>query len=134
MDSEQLHGGRELGRYGSSAADRLQITGGTDAGRVRVALTGELDDETAVLLTAWLAAAVPAARAGAVVLDLSGVTFCDSMGLRAIILVWKRLHGAGGSLTAVGMAGQVRDLLDRTGLAGHITADHQSGAGLTAAS
>ena len=51
---------------------------------VRVLARGELDMNTAAEVTDALAAA-GSAHSGAVVLDLSGITFIDSTGLRVIV-------------------------------------------------
>jgi anti-anti-sigma factor len=50
------------------------------------------------------------------ILDLSGVTFCDSSGLRVLIVMWKRLRATGRRLVLAAPSGQVRRLLQRTGL------------------
>lgn len=51
-------------------------------------------------------------------LDLSGVKFMDSGCLGRLIALARRLELAGGGLCLAGARGQVRQLLDMTGLGG----------------
>ncbi|NES30132.1 STAS domain-containing protein [Micromonospora terminaliae] len=84
-----------------------------DAGRARLRLTGELDFDTAPELVA-VAAELRRDGCQELLLDFAGVALCDSSGLSALVVI----HRAGAGpvrLDAVGP--QVRQLLDRTGLA-----------------
>jgi anti-sigma B factor antagonist len=51
-----------------------------------------------------------------VVLDLTGVSFMDSTGLKVLLSVQRRAHLAGGSFGVVGPSRSVRKLLSLTGL------------------
>lgn len=64
-----------------------------------VTATGELDLVGAPCLEATLGAAQ--ARVALVVLDLSGLTFCDSAGVHAIANSQRRARAAGGTLTII---------------------------------
>ena len=66
-----------------------------DGGVEVVRFEGELDLDTAPSLCVRLAAARAKAAARAVVLDLSGMTFCDSQGLRALIGEQREMRIAG---------------------------------------
>lgn len=84
-----------------------------DAGRARLRLTGELDFDTAPEL---VSAAAELRRDGYqdLLIDLGGVALCDSSGLSALVVI----HQAGtGPIHLTGMNPQLRQLLDRTGLA-----------------
>ncbi|WNM39658.1 STAS domain-containing protein [Micromonospora halotolerans] len=84
-----------------------------DAGRARLRLTGELDFDTAPEL---VAAAAELRRDGCreLLLDFSAVALCDSSGLSALVVI----HRAGaGPVRLDAVSPQVRQLLDRTGLA-----------------
>lgn len=59
-----------------------------------VALTGELDLGTVPVLHDALAKALPHGTAR-VVLDLTGLTFCDSTGIGAFVAAHKYLHSSG---------------------------------------
>lgn len=90
----------------------LLTTGPTTLAR----LEGELDAASAAHLVDALE---PAVRAGAhvVVLDCGPLTFLDSSGLRALVIV-RGLLPRGGTLSLVRTSERLRSLLDVTGLAG----------------
>lgn len=79
-----------------------------------VAVTGELDVDSATRLRAELSR-VLARGTTTVVVDLSRVTFCDSVGLAALVAAWKRLP-PGGALRLAGCGTQLRIILAATGL------------------
>lgn len=74
-----------------------------------LALRGEVDLATSSLLEGWLEAAQTELRP--VVVDLSGVTFLDSTGLKALVLARRR-----GELHVRGEHGVIRTALGITGL------------------
>ena len=86
---------------------------------VVVAVRGNLDMDSAPLLTAHLeeALARPEPR---VVVDLSGVDFCDSIGLSGFVLGWNRARAAGGWLRLAAPGEFLERLLDTVGLAGRL--------------
>ncbi|GAA2880663.1 STAS domain-containing protein [Streptomyces mexicanus] len=79
------------------------------------AVTGDLDFFTSPGLhspaTALIAAGHPH-----LILDLSGVAFCDSAGLSALIRLWKATDAAGGSLTLAAVTAPVLRAITVTGL------------------
>jgi anti-sigma B factor antagonist len=81
-----------------------------------IELVGEIDLSTAPEL---LDAALARIDAGisSLVLDLDGVTFCDSAGLSAFVRLKKRAVEAGGGLALARPASIVRSVLELTGLA-----------------
>lgn len=81
-------------------AGRLTVTVSEESGERALELFGELDLSTTETLDAELERA-EAAEARTVVLDLSGLTFMDSTGLRAILLADRRLREAGRRLCLV---------------------------------
>ena len=80
-----------------------------------VAIAGELDVATVPRVSAALEAE-PAASAGAVVIDLAGVTFIDSTGLGALVKLEHALAARSGRLAIACPEGPARLLLDVTGL------------------
>jgi anti-sigma B factor antagonist len=72
----------------------LEITTEQREGQTRVALTGELDIASAPQFEEGLAA-VERDTPGVLVLDLRGVGFIDSTGLRAVIAADERARSAG---------------------------------------
>ncbi|MEW2145263.1 STAS domain-containing protein [Micromonospora vinacea] len=81
------------------------------AGPVRLRLTGELDYDSAPELIA-AAAELRGDGDNPVVVDLTGVTLCDSSGLSALLVV----HRAAGTIHLTGVSPQLQRMLDRTGL------------------
>ncbi|MFE9455081.1 STAS domain-containing protein [Streptomyces sp. NPDC006739] len=87
----------------------------TDGALAVIALAGEFD-----------LAAAPAVRARALELianghpdllaDLSGVTFCDSSGLGALVGIWRCAKDADGSLTLAAIPDRLSRLLSVTGM------------------
>lgn len=57
---------------------------------------------------------------GSTVIDFSEVTFCDSLGLRAVIEVYARHREAGGTLRVRSLRPQPSELLAVTGLDAHL--------------
>jgi len=80
-----------------------------------VTIAGELDIATVPRMIAALAGE-PAATAGAIVVDLAGVTFMDSTGLGELVKLEHALTARAGRLAIVCPEGPARLLLDVTGL------------------
>jgi anti-sigma B factor antagonist len=81
-------------------------------------VAGELDLATAGQFEAALRAAIGAARL--VLLDMRGVSFMDSTGLRAILDATERARAQGGRLVVAGASAQIETLLDITGTRAHL--------------
>jgi anti-sigma B factor antagonist len=98
----------------------LSVSIRQDAERVIVVPVGELDLASVDILAAHLAAATDG-NAARIEVDLSGVTFVDSVGIHAL-LKGRRLAEAGGKDYAVnGADGLVREVLELTGVWHHLT-------------
>jgi anti-sigma B factor antagonist len=78
-------------------------------------LTGEIDSYTAPELSERLAGDPPIE-----VLDLAGVTFIDSSGLRVLVEVHQQRVAAGSRLQLRSPSAAVQRLLEISGLAGHL--------------
>ncbi|MCZ7374003.1 STAS domain-containing protein [Micromonospora sp. WMMC250] len=87
-----------------------------DAGHVRLRLTGDLDFDTAPALTA----AAADLHGDEVLIDLSGVSICDSSGLSALLVVQRNAR----VMQLTGVSPQLQRMLDRTGLAELLAVDH----------
>ncbi|MEV4494492.1 STAS domain-containing protein [Micromonospora arborensis] len=88
-----------------------------DAGHVRLRLAGELDYDTAPDL---VAAAADLRGDEQVLIDLTGVTLCDSSGLSALLVV----HRSAGAIRLTGVGRHLQRLLDRTGLTELLAVEH----------
>ena len=80
-----------------------------------VTVSGEVDLDTASQLGDHALEAVRDV-APHVVLDLTGVSFMDSTGLKVLLSIQRRAELAGGSFTVVGPSRSVRKILALTGL------------------
>src|SRR5262245_44088472 len=76
------------------------------------AVAGEIDAHTAPEISE----AIAQASGGALEIDLSGVEFVDSSGLRALIEAHQRLEANGGSLKLVRPSAVVSRLFDISGV------------------
>ncbi|HEX7188981.1 MAG TPA: STAS domain-containing protein [Actinomycetes bacterium] len=83
--------------------------------RAVVSVGGEIDLETASQLGDHALDAVREVSPH-VVLDLTGVTFMDSTGLKVLLTIQRRADLAGGSFAVVGASRSVRKILSLTGL------------------
>jgi anti-sigma B factor antagonist len=81
---------------------------------VVVAVTGELDIATAP--KTWEVLAQAFERDGHIAIDLSGVTFIDSQGLKLFVRAYKRITRDGGRLVLRHPRPYARKMLDVTGL------------------
>lgn len=83
-------------------------------GSVTVRATGEIDVATAPQVETELLGLIDSGSA--VVLDLHGVTFIDSSGLRALVTARQRADDQGVSFALIGRSQAVERLLQVTGL------------------
>jgi anti-sigma B factor antagonist len=93
----------------------LDITTEQHPGQTRVVLAGELDIASTQGLEDELAA-IEANSPGTLVLDLRGVEFIDSTGLRALIAADERARSQGRRLAVVSGPNAVERLLEVTQL------------------
>jgi anti-sigma B factor antagonist len=88
-----------------------------------VALTGELDPATAPQLDEAVQGILADASVTRVVLDLAGLTFLDSSGLRVFVTIREALRSRGGELALSRPSANTQRLLDITGLGEVITVE-----------
>jgi anti-sigma B factor antagonist len=99
--------------------DQLQIEVSHDGGRAILALVGELDMASADRLQQ--AVDDDALRTEtSVVLDLEGLQFIDSTGLRVILRALEHCRGRGQEFAITRGSPQVQRLLSITGVAAHL--------------
>lgn len=89
---------------------------------MRVIAAGQIDFANAPSMQSEIAAARARLGSDALVLDLRGIDFMDSSGLRVIIRLDDELRSEGGALVLFGATDAVRSILSITGLEQHLTA------------
>ncbi|WP_336208659.1 STAS domain-containing protein [Nonomuraea sp. LPB2021202275-12-8] len=87
-----------------------------------VGLTGELDTTRCAEVDDALSGIISEGRVH-LIIDVTGLTFCDSMGLRTFLEFAGRATKAGGWLRLAGVHGVVKRLLEVTGVAFAIPMD-----------
>ena len=97
----------------------LTVEVASQGDEVVLVLVGELDPHTAPILRSSVDDAVSDATA-TLVLDVAGLQFIDSSGLRVIISAHKTMDERGGRLVLRAPTDNTRRLLDITGLADHV--------------
>ena len=89
----------------------------TEGDRMIIAVTGRVDTTTAPEMDAGL----KLAGNETLTLDLSGVPYMSSAGLRCLLTAQKTMMAGGGSITIVGVQAAVREVLDITGFSSILT-------------
>jgi anti-sigma B factor antagonist len=87
----------------------------TPAGPCLITASGELDYHTGPRLRACLDDA-PLGPGAVLVLDLSGITYCDSTGVSVLAHAYQRTETAGAKVALAGAAPAIFRLLSFTGL------------------
>ncbi|MGE5211701.1 MAG: STAS domain-containing protein [Acidobacteriota bacterium] len=103
----------------SSSPNRLEIA---ECGSNALSVSGEIDAHSAPVLAERFATL--SSDAGDVVVDLSGVTFMDSSGLRELIELQQRVGTPPNGLVLQSPSQTVLHLLEVAGLDGHFTVAH----------
>ncbi|MET8583493.1 STAS domain-containing protein [Streptomyces collinus] len=83
-------------------------------------LAGELDADTAPGLRKDLAVLVAGSDGGMLVVDLSGITFCDVPGLYALLAIRQTLPLAGVEVMFTSASTVLRTAADRAGLTSYL--------------
>ncbi|MFC8226273.1 STAS domain-containing protein [Streptomyces sp. NPDC057287] len=103
----------------------------TDGALAVIELSGEFDITTAPAVRSRALDLITAGQPD-LVADLSGVTFCDSSGLGALIGIWRCAKDVGGSLTLAAIPDRLGRLLNVTGMDTLLPAYPSTGAALVA--
>jgi len=99
-----------------NTSNQLEITVEHSGDAATVAVIGEVDLDSSLALAETLALA-GARTAPVVSLDLTGVRYMDSTGLRAILEAKHDAERAGGNLTVIAASNIVRRLIEISGVA-----------------
>jgi anti-sigma B factor antagonist len=117
---------------GSWRYQPLRVEVRTEGTALVIEAYGELDLATAPQLVAQIDALRANGRPSRVLVDLAGVEFCDSTGLRALIGAAAELRAAGGRLAVSAPDGAVSRLIDITGAGEWLDIHPDPAAGLVA--
>lgn len=85
-----------------------------------ISLQGEIDAHTGPELERTLADLLESSPTS-VEIDMSGVTFMDSSGLRVVLALTRRARGQGGDIVLVAPTSVVSRLVEVSGLQAHLT-------------
>lgn len=84
-----------------------------DDGATVVKINGELDGKTAPDAQSEI---LPLAQSGArLLIDMSGVTYMSSAGLRMMLLIYRQVSGNDGRAVLVGLSDDIEDTMELTG-------------------
>jgi anti-sigma B factor antagonist len=79
-----------------------------------IQLVGSLDGKTAPDVQREV---LPSAEGQSkVILDMTGVSFVSSAGLRILLLLYRQLKARGGKIALVGTSADIKDVMSNTGL------------------
>lgn len=91
----------------------MEVTSNTQNDVTVVALAGDVDGKTAASTQSQVVALIPSG--GKLVLDMSGVPYMSSAGLRMMLLLYRQAQGKGTSVALVGLSDEIRDTMSATG-------------------
>jgi len=94
----------------------MEITSVRENDVTVVSVTDDLDGTTSAEATAYLDAELDAGHAN-LVIDMGGVPYLSSAGLRVILGAMREARRQGGDVRLAGTVGNVRRVLDMSGLA-----------------
>lgn len=91
----------------------LQVTTSSAENAKIVTLVGEIDGGTVPLAEEQILAL--SGQGVKVVLDMTGVTYMSSAGLRMLLLAYRTINGKGGKIVLVGLSDELKDTMSVTG-------------------
>jgi anti-sigma B factor antagonist len=97
----------------------VQIDLQNESGVMIGVLSGEIDGHTAGQVQDALLPVFETSRS--IILDMTGVTFMSSAGLRMLLLVYRQAAARDGKVILVGLSDQITDTMSITGFLGFFT-------------
>lgn len=94
----------------------MEITIRKEASATIVVVNGEIDGRTAPQAQEKIMPVVQ--EATALVLDLTGVTFLSSAGLRMLLLLYRQATARNAKVVLVGLSTEIKDTMSMTGFLG----------------
>jgi len=95
-----------------------------------VTIAGEIDGSSAPEAQAVILAQV--GEGAKVVLDMTGVTYMSSAGLRMLLLAYRTVNNKGGKMALVGLSSDLKDTMSVTGFLDFFACSDTLEAGLAA--
>ena len=93
-----------------------------------VTIVGEIDGSTAPQAQEQILALIgPGVK---VALDMTGVTYMSSAGLRMLLLAYRTINGKGGKIVLVGLSNDLKDTMSVTGFLDFFTCTDTLDAGI----
>ena len=94
----------------------LRVSSRSQGDHTVLALAGEIDLYTAPRLQSELTSVLSAGKSAQIVVDMSGVEFCDSTGMNVLLAAHRVATERGGELSLAAPRPAVRKILEVTGL------------------
>ena len=94
----------------------MQITSRQEGQVLIFTLVGEMDHHNLIDLSSRTDPIIKSVRPPIVILDMSGVPFCDSSGIAAVLGRYKIVRTWGGKVMLHGLSPQVRKVLNLGGI------------------
>jgi anti-sigma B factor antagonist len=91
----------------------MEVTTSEKEGIAIVAITGEIDSKTAPDAQAQLLPVVE--KNHTLIMDMKGLTFMSSAGLRMMLLIYRYATAGNGKVALVGLSEQIKDTMAATG-------------------
>jgi anti-sigma B factor antagonist len=91
----------------------MQIEISTENELAVAVISGEIDGKTAPQAQSELLPAM--GSCGKIVLEMSGVTFLSSAGLRTLLLLYRQAVAKDGRIALVGLSDEIKDVMSMTG-------------------
>ncbi|MFI6174901.1 STAS domain-containing protein [Nonomuraea sp. NPDC051191] len=101
---------------GNGPDERSTVSIGLHEGFIVARAVGDLDYASAGPLKQQIREAWAMTQSGGLVVDLSGLTFCDSMGVGVLVLLLRQSREQQSTLVLSGMPPHLERVLDITGL------------------
>ncbi|MFY1655964.1 STAS domain-containing protein [Micromonospora sp. WMMD1274] len=105
----------------------LKIARRVEGNIVRLTLVGELDMATVEMLEAAVDDGLTEYRPHLLIIDLAGLVFCDSSGIRALLDACRAANYRGATFRATNACGMTRRVLQVTGVLDILTAESRNG-------
>ncbi len=94
----------------------MQITTHREEDILIITMVGEMDHHNLINVSSRIDPLIKSEKPPVVILDMSGVPFCDSSGIAAVLGRYKIVRSWGGRLLLHGITPQVRKVLNLGGI------------------